>query len=102
MTETRTAMRKLTFDDGLPIGTRATFKENGETWICLPKTKYVNLLTICDNLIGALNATRRDCISWINMWPSDAARVAKVLEIVARADEKARTAAQEKVANNAL
>lgn len=102
MSEPVTAMRKLTFHTGLPVGTRATFTHEGEPWIALPKNKYVAILTICDNLIGALNNTRRQCINWINAWPSDATKVAKVLEIVRAADEKAQTATLEKVETNAL
>lgn len=102
MSEAVTKSVKVTFhENALPGGTHATFKtgvgKNQQHWTAWPNTKHVGALTVTDHLIGALNAIRRDCIQWINLWPSDATRVAKVLEIIRKADEAAKTGALQKV-----
>ena len=52
MTETQTFTRKVTFDDGLPLGLRATFTHEGERWIAYPAEKYWMIAHVLDRLIG--------------------------------------------------
>jgi hypothetical protein len=104
MTVPRTATRKVTFHDGrpLPMGTHATFKEEGELWVAVPLTKYSGFLTILDNNIGVLNTVREECVRWLTTHPDDVARVGMLLAIIARADDHAKAAAAEKGIVNAL
>lgn len=97
MSEPVTAMRKLTFHTGLPVGTRATFTHEGEPWIALPAAKYVATLTICDNLIGNLQSIRHTATKWLAANPGDVQRAGMLLAVIARADKAAETAALEKV-----
>ena len=104
MPEPRTATRKVVFHDGrpLPMGSHATFREGGETWIAVPLTKYVGFLTVLDNNIGVLSSVREECVRWLSAHPDDVARVGMLLAIIARADEHSRCAAIEKTVVNAL
>ena len=98
MTEAIIKSVKVTFHEGgLPGGTHAIFKVGKEYWVAWPNSKHVAALTVTDRLIGALQHIRSECIMWINLWPSDAARVARVLEIIQKADRCAELGALDKV-----
>ena len=85
--ETRTAMRKLTFDDGLPLGERAMFTHNDERWICIPLSRYTRLLTACDLLIGGLDRAKAATVRWLAANPGDIARAGELLAIIANQHE---------------
>lgn len=84
MSETVVKSLKVSFNKSLPMGTRGTFTHEGEIWICYPAKKNQQLWAVTDRLIGIHRAIQDDLIAWINDWPTDAARVAAVLERVAR------------------
>lgn len=73
-------------EGGLPGGTYATFKVGKEHWVAWPLKKHQAHLSIVDRLLGAVNSLRRDCLAWINADPHDAARVARLLSILQRAE----------------
>lgn len=90
-------MKKVTFDDGLPLGLRATFKHEGERWVAYPDVKYRKIVTVMDRLIGMHSHIAKLMVSWVNSWPGDAERVAKVMEITHRARGLGRSVTMEKV-----
>lgn len=97
MTETQTFTRKVTFDDGLPLGLRATFTHEGERWIAYPAEKYWMIAHVLDRLIGLHSATAKIMVSWVNDWPGDAKRVAQVMEITKKARELGNSVTMEKI-----
>lgn len=97
MTKGRTLTKKVTFDDGLPLGLRGTFTHEGQRWIAYPDEKYRKIITVLDRLIGMHSHISKLMVSWVNSWPADAERVAKVMEITHRARALGRSATMEKV-----
>lgn len=97
MTETRTLTKKVTFNDGLPLGVRATFTHEGERWIAHPVQKYQKIAHVLDRLIGLHATTTRIMVSWVNAWPGDAKRVAQIMEITHKARALGRSATMEKI-----
>jgi len=72
------------FGTGLPNGTCATFKHDGELWIAYPQSKNKRILAAVDRIIGITDRIEKDMIRWINKWPEDGSRVAEVMILVAR------------------
>jgi hypothetical protein len=72
----------IEFTDHPPMGTCGRFTRDGERWIAIPQSKYVRLLTITDRMLGVSTAITEDMLGWINEWPADGIRVARVLERV--------------------
>lgn len=97
MTEARTFTRKVTFDDGLPLGERATFTHEGQRWIAHPAQKYWMIANVLDRLIGLHDSTAKLMVAWVNDWPGDAKRVAQVMEIGKRARLLGKSVTMEKV-----
>lgn len=97
MTETRTLTKKVTFNDGLPLGERATFTHEGQRWIAHPDEKYRKIAHVLDRLIGLHATTARIMVSWVNDWPGDAKRVAQIMEITHRARGLGKSVTMEKV-----
>lgn len=97
MTVTRTLTKKVTFDDGLPLGERATFTHEGERWIAHPAQKYWMIAHVLDRLIGLHSTTARIMVSWVNDWPGDAKRVAQIMEITKKARGLGKSVTMEKI-----
>ena len=88
--------REVEFHTGLPRGTCATFKHEGELWIAHPVKKYVRILTCLDRVIGVQDRIVYDMTTWINNHPSDAPLLAMLAESVGRARRFRDEVAQEK------
>ena len=87
MGEAITKSVKVTFHEGgLPGGTFATFKVGKELYVAWPMPKHRAAQAVIDRLIGALSRVRGQAIGFINAYPQDAARIAKLLEIARDAD----------------
>jgi predicted type IV restriction endonuclease len=86
----------VTFRDGLPLGTRGSFKYDGRSWIAVPLDKYQRITTVTDRLIGTLNIIRTQLTHWVTSHPEDAERVVMILMTIAQAEEIARQAAVDK------
>lgn len=86
MPEYVTAQRKLTFKTGLPLGRHATFTHEGQRWIAVPQTKYRDITTITDRLIGALGKIRDQATRWVAAHPGDAERTLMLLAVIAHTD----------------
>ena len=81
---------QVTFDNGLPLGTHASFTHQGQRWIAVPATKYTAIVTVTDRLLGIIGRGRTALTHWINgqvTSSGDMARILGVLEILATADE---------------
>ena len=91
---------QVTFNVGLPLGTHASFKHDGEWWIAYPSAKYTRIVTCIDRMLGIYSMIRKDMLRWINNWPDDATRVLAILDRAQRAqllaleiiDDKAKAA----------
>lgn len=92
-----TAQRKLTFKTGLPLGYHATFTHQGQRWIAVPQSKYRDIVTVTDRLIGALDKIRGQATRWISAHPDDAARTMMLLAVIGHADQAAKDAATDKI-----
>ena len=77
--------KEVTFCNGLPRGTCATFKHDGELWIAHPIKKYVRILTCLDRVIGVQERIIKDMTGWINNHPTDAPLLAMLAKSVGRA-----------------
>lgn len=97
MTETKTVTRKITFNDGLPLGVHATFMHEGERWIAHPLTKYRKIATVMDRMLGLHSHMVKTMILWVNSWPEDGERVARIMEIAQSARAEGRALAMEKI-----
>lgn len=96
MSETVVKKVSVSFNDGLPLGTHATFKHNGEMWTAFPSKKYAAITTVTDRLIGALANIRGQMTRWVSSHPEDAERVVMILQTIARANEFEQQAIQDK------
>lgn len=96
MTETKTVSKKLTFNDGLPLGIHATFTHEGQKWIAHPLTKYRKITAVMDRILGLHSYVNKLMIFWVNSWPEDAEKVAKVMEVTQRARAEGKAVAMEK------
>lgn len=91
-----THQRKVTFSTGLPLGTRATFTHEGQTWVALPLDKLRAERVVTDLLIGVLNQIRGQMTRWLAANPEDATRVGMLLQAIAHADAIATQASVDK------
>lgn len=83
MTETVTKRKQVTFDDGLPLGTRGTFTHDGELWIAYPASKNQRIVAVIDRMLGILSRISGDALRSINGHPGNtelAAFAARVLQ----------------------
>ena len=96
MTETKTVSKKLTFNDGLPLGAHAMFMHEGEKWIAHPFLKYQKITAVMDRILGLHSYTTKLMVSWVNSWPEDGEKVAKVMEVIQRAKADAKSVAMDK------
>jgi hypothetical protein len=96
VTETKTVSKKLTFNDGLPLGVHALFTHEGQKWIAFPFAKYQKIIGVMDRILGLHSYTVKLMVSWVNSWPEDGEKVAKVMEITQRARADARSVAMDK------
>jgi hypothetical protein len=96
VSETKAVTKKVTFNDGLPLGGHATFTHEGQRWIAFPAEKHWKIAAVIDRLVGIHARTARIMVSWVNSWPDDAVRVAEVMEITRRARELGRSVTMEK------
>lgn len=90
MPEPEVKTKKVTFQVGLPMGTRATFTHDGETWIAYPQAKTVALAAVMERLIGTISRVHGDLVRWINRRPADAADIAQIMTRTVLAQEIAR------------
>jgi hypothetical protein len=85
MLEDITKRLPVTFAVGLPLGTRATFRHDGQTWLAYPAKKQQVLFALVDRMVGALARIQGEAITWLSGHPEDATRVAMLLKIIAHA-----------------
>lgn len=85
MPEPVTKRVNVTFNTGLPLGTRGTFTHDGQRWIAIPHSKYQRIGAVMDRTIGALDWIRGDLTRWLASNPADTTRVAMILAVIARA-----------------
>jgi hypothetical protein len=64
---------QVTFDDGLPMGTCARFKHDGEIWIAYPARKNARIQAVMDRLLGIYGAMTENIVRCINNYPEDPA-----------------------------
>lgn len=96
MTPTVTHKLTVTFNDGLPLGTHASFKHGGEYWIAVPATKYQRIVGVTDRLIGIMGRFQRELTNWLQQQPEDARRVGLLLGLLARGEVARQQAAVDK------
>lgn len=84
MTQTTKKIPVTFTENELPGGTFAHFLHpvSKERYIAWPQSKFQAHVAVTDRLLGALTRVKRECLMWINMWPQDATRVARVMGIV--------------------
>lgn len=87
MAEDVTKRLCVTFSTGLPMGTHGRFKHDGKMWVAYPAGKYGQIMTVIDRLVGIHNRIATDMTRWINEWPEDAPKAARILEHVHRANQ---------------
>ena len=87
MTEGTIKRIAVTFGTGLPLGTHAHFKHDGEHWIAFPASKNTRILGVIDKLIGIYSRIAQDMIDWLNSRPEDADRVMMLLTQITRAQK---------------
>lgn len=75
----------VTFTTGLPMGTKAVFRHEGELWIAYPAKKNQQIFSLVDRLVGIHAGIGKEMVHWINARPGDTELVARVLERVSRA-----------------
>lgn len=97
MSETVVKKMAITFDDGLPLGVRGTFKNDGEIWIAVPIKKYSATQAVSDRLLGALARVRGQMTRWVSSHPEDAERVVMILETLKEAAEAHEAALTDKI-----
>ena len=78
---------KVTFANGLPMGTRGTFTYEKELWIAYPAKKNQQLFSVTNRMLNIYDAITDDMIRWINERPGDTDLVLRVMERVGRARE---------------
>lgn len=101
VTKKLTVKLTVTFATGLPMGTRGSFKHEGQVWLAYPSRKQSRLFALVDRMVGALGRIQVECIAWISGHPEDAARVAMLLQIIAHADAIKREVIEGKVPSRA-
>ena len=77
---------KVTFHDGLPMGSRGTFTYEGERYIAVPFDKYREILSVSDQLLAIVSLVRTRLTKWVGAHPDDAERVVFILQTLAAAD----------------
>lgn len=87
MGETVVKSLKVSFNQSLPMGTRATFTHDKQTWIAYPASKNQAIFALVDRLIGLHNRIAKDMVGWINERPQDADLVTRVLDVTGAARE---------------
>lgn len=70
----------VTFGTGLPLGTHASFRHQGEIWIAFPAAKNARILSIIDRMLGIFTRVTTDMVRIINDHPEDTPRIVKILE----------------------
>lgn len=76
---------EVTFSTGLPMGTKAVFRHEGELWIAYPAKKNQAIFSLVDRLVGIHAGIHNEMIRWMNARPGDTDLVTRVLEKVSRA-----------------
>jgi hypothetical protein len=77
----------VTFRRGLPLGTHASFRYEGELWVAYPAEKSTRIHACIDRLLGVHARVQSEMVRWINVRPGDADLVARVVALVGRAAE---------------
>ena len=62
----------VTFDSGLPMGTCARFKHEGEIWIAYPSKKNARILRVIDRLLGIFDRMTDNTVRILNNHPGNA------------------------------
>lgn len=97
MPEPVTKRLQVTFNTGLPLGTRGTFTHDGQRWIAVPADKYHRLTALIDRSLGVLDGIERHMTNWVAGHPHDTERVGMLLAGIARAREYSDEIAIDKV-----
>lgn len=87
-------MKKVTFSDGLPRGTVATFTHDDTLWFAYPQKKDQEISSVIDRLCGAISGVRNDLLRGINSHPDQAVWLVHILARAERAMELSRVKAQ--------
>lgn len=99
MPEPATKRLAVTFNDGLPMGTRATFTHDGQTWIAYPVKKNAQIVAVMDKMLGILGRITDDALRSINTHPDNRAvtvLATSILKAMRRADTSYAELAAEK------
>jgi hypothetical protein len=67
-----TKKMSVTFSNGLPMGTCARFKHDGEIWIAYPAKKMARITTVIDRLLGVLERMTDNTVRILNNHPDNA------------------------------
>lgn len=67
-----TKQLQVTFDTGLPLGTCARFKHDGEIWIAYPAKKNARILAVIDRFLGIYGAMTDNIVRSLNKHPDNA------------------------------
>lgn len=71
MPEDTTSRKQVTFTDGLPCGTRATFKHDDQFWVAYPASKDAAIVAVLDRLLGVLAKMNDQALRSINAHPDN-------------------------------
>ena len=85
MAEDITKRVAVTFATGLPHGTHAHFKHDGQIWIAYPAAKNTRIVTVIDRMLGIYATMQRRLVDWLNTRPADSAAIVVLLDDVRRA-----------------
>ena len=84
MPEDITKRITVTFGTGLPHGTHAHFKHEGQMWIAYPAPKITRIVTVIDQMLGIHATLQRRLIDWLNTRPADSDQIVTLLDDVRR------------------
>lgn len=62
----------VTFDSGLPMGTCARFKHDGEIWIAYPAKKNARIVAVMDRILGLYDRMIDNTVRVLNNHPDNA------------------------------
>lgn len=85
MPEPITKRKAVTFANGLPLGTHATFDHDGQKWIAYPARKDARIVAVMDRMLGILSRITEDALRSINAHPDNAQVAVLAASIVASA-----------------
>jgi hypothetical protein len=87
MPEDVTKRLNVTFETCRPLGARATFTHNHQTWIAYPATKQQQIHACIDRLLGTIGLFQKRLTHWLATNPGDTQRITMLLDTLAKADQ---------------